>query len=58
MRFTGLNRFVKASTHSLQSLGALTSTFFVFSCASALSVRHSNVSHLLGLHDASCSSGH
>ena len=47
MRFTGLNRFVKACTHSLQLRGALTSTSSVFSCASFLSVRHSNVSHCI-----------
>ena len=45
MRFTGLNRFVKASTHSIQLRGALTSASLVFSCASFLSVRHSYVSH-------------
>ena len=45
MRFTGLNRIVEASIHSLQLRGALTSTSSVLSCASSLSVRHSNVSH-------------
>ena len=47
MRFTGLNRFVKASTHSFQLRGALTSTASVFSWASSLSVRHSNVLHCI-----------
>eukprot|EP00904_Undaria_pinnatifida_P011010 jgi/Undpi1/7039/HiC_scaffold_21.g09513.m1 len=45
MRFTGLNRFVKASTHSFQLRGALTSPASVVSWASSLSVRHSNVPH-------------
>ena len=57
MRFTGLNRLVKASTHSLQLCGALTSTSSVFSCASSSSVRHSIVLLYL-VNGASFSAGH
>ena len=49
MRLTGLNKFVNASTHSRQLQGALISIapLSALSCASSLSVRHSNVSHCI-----------
>ena len=58
MRFTGLNRFVKASTHSFQLRGALISTASVFSWVSSLSVRLSKRPTLYLVHGASCSVGH
>ena len=49
MRLTGLNKSVNASTHSHQLRGALISIapLSALSCASSLSVRHSNVSHCI-----------
>ena len=49
MRLTGLNKFVNASTHSRQLRGALIliAPLSALSCASFLSVRHSNVSHCI-----------